>query len=63
MISKRIGGCHSLEGSYKDCYAMNLDHPYRLIIKPILNEKNELSKVEIVEIQEIIDYHNNKTKR
>ena len=58
LLSKRIGMCHSLSGNYKGCYGLNLDHPYRMIIKPkFTKDEKDLISVTIVSIEEIVDYH------
>ncbi|MDA3886973.1 MAG: plasmid maintenance system killer protein [Candidatus Delongbacteria bacterium] len=58
LLSKKVGMCHSLSGNYKGCYGLNLDHPYRMIIKPkFTKDEKELISVTIVSIEEIVDYH------
>ena len=47
----RLGRCHPLYGDRLGQYAMDLIHPYRLIFTQYGNT------VDIVEIQEIVDYH------
>ncbi len=51
MISTRLGRCHRLSGDRKDQYAVDLDHPFRLIFE-LFDDK-----IEIVELLEIVDYH------
>lgn len=51
LVKKRIGRCHPLYGDRLGQYAMDLIHPYRLIFTQYDNT------VDIVEIQEIVDYH------
>ena len=51
MIQCHIGRCHRLIGDREGQYALDLDHPYRLIFTQIGNE------IQIVEVQEIVDYH------
>jgi toxin HigB-1 len=51
MILFRIGRCHPLSGNRKGQFAMDLDHPYRLIF-----EKHG-EEIQIVHILEIVDYH------
>ena len=51
MIKYRIGNCHPLKGNRKNQYAVDLEHPFRLVFK-----KKE-SKIQIAHIIEIIDYH------
>lgn len=55
---------HPLKGNRKGQYALDLEHPKRLIIKPDNNPLPELpdggldlSKVTKVQVIEIIDYH------
>jgi proteic killer suppression protein len=51
LVSFGIGRCHQLSGNRKGEYAMDLVHPYRLIIEQV-NEK-----IEFVRIINIEDYH------
>ena len=51
LIFLRLGRCHPLYGDWLGQYAMDLIHPYRLIFTLYGNT------VDIVEIQEIVDYH------
>lgn len=51
LIYFSVGCCHPLQGKRKGQYAMDLVHPYRLIFM-----KKE-SKIEIVQMIEIVDYH------
>lgn len=51
LIFLRLGRCHALYGNRLGQYAMDLIHPYRLIFTQYGNT------VDIVEIQEIVDYH------
>ena len=51
LVKKRIGRCHPLYGDRLGQYAMDLIQPYRLIFTQYNNT------VDIVEIQEIVDYH------
>lgn len=46
-----IGRCHRLVGNRKGQYAMDLEHPLRLIFEVNGDE------IQIAEIQEIVDYH------
>ncbi|MEY8762495.1 MULTISPECIES: hypothetical protein [Clostridium] len=51
---------HQLEGARADEYAVDLVHPFRLVFKPILEKKGDINKLEcinIVRIEEVIDYH------
>lgn len=51
---------HRLKGKRSDEYAIDLVHPFRLVIKPILKENgdlNELETIDIVRIEEVTDYH------
>lgn len=59
----KIGRCHPLTGKYKGCYALDLDHPDRLIIRPV-NDKNldlsnikNLLSIDTIEVVEVVDYH------
>lgn len=51
MIQFRIGRCHALKGNRKGQYAVDLEHPYRLVFTKHGNE------IEIAHILEIVDYH------
>ena len=51
LICLRLGRCHPLYGARLGQYAMDLIHPYRLIFTQYGDT------VDIVEIQEIVDYH------
>lgn len=51
MVQYHIGRCHPLKGNRKGQYAMDLVHPYRLIIEQIGDE------IKIANIMEIVDYH------
>lgn len=51
LLESGIGRCHPLKGNKQGLYAMDLVHPFRLIIQP---QNSELS---IVQIMSIEDYH------
>jgi proteic killer suppression protein len=51
MIQFSIGRCHRLKGNKKDFYAMDLIHPYRLIIS------KDGAMVCCTKIEAIEDYH------
>ncbi len=51
LIYLQLGRCHPLYGDRLGQYAMDLVHPYRLIFIKYGNT------IDIVEIQEIVDYH------
>lgn len=48
---------HQLSGNYKNCFAIDLLHPYRLIIKPEDGETEDLRTITFVEIVTVEDYH------
>ena len=51
---------HRLEGLRSDEYAVDLVHPFRLVFKPILENHSDINKLEcinIIRIEEVIDYH------
>lgn len=51
---------HRLKGDRSDEYAIDLVHPFRLIIKPILEDEGDINKLEtinVVRIEEVTDYH------
>lgn len=56
--------CHELTQNRKGQLAVNLDHPYRLIFKPLnepipLNDDGGLdwSSITSIQILEVVDYH------
>lgn len=56
--------CHELTGNMKGLISLDLDHPYRLIIKPVNDPKPERAeggldwkKVTAIEIQGVEDTH------
>lgn len=51
MIQFQIGRCHSLKGSRKGQFAMDLVHPYRLVFKQVGDE------IQIANVIEIVNYH------
>lgn len=51
---------HQLQGKRADEYAVDLVHPYRLILRPLLDENvtiGELEHITVVKIEEVTDYH------
>jgi proteic killer suppression protein len=55
---------HELSGKLKGTYAINLDHPYRLLFVPYHDPLPELKgggidlgKVTLIQITSIVDYH------
>lgn len=62
-IQFKIGRCHPLTGNYKGCYALDLDHPDRLIIRPVNDKNLDLSNIknllliDTIEVVEVVDYH------
>lgn len=62
MVKFRIGRCHPLKGNLKGMYGLDLDHPDRLIIQPVIDKNMDVSKLNLHEIKEVIvwevkDYH------
>ena len=51
MIENHIGRCHRLQGNRSGQYAVDLEHPYRLIFS--VNGE----QIQIAKIEEIADYH------
>jgi proteic killer suppression protein len=56
--------CHLLRGNFKGCFALDIKHPFRMVIKPAhdpvpLKDNNEIdvAKVTKVELIFIGDYH------
>lgn len=65
MIQMRIGRCHSLEGDLEGLYALDLDHPDRLIIMPVIPTSMDKSRIDFSLVEEVIvmevkDYHGRK---
>lgn len=59
-------GLHRLKGSRSDEYSVYLVHPFRLILKPIVDSKGDLNKLElikVVSIEEVIDYHGKQKRK
>ena len=56
---------HKLEGMRNDQYAVDLVHPHRLVFKPILDDRNNIKKLElitVIRIEEVTDYHGKQKK-
>ena len=51
LLKFSIGRCHPLVGNRKGTYAMDLEHPYRLVFEKVDDEFH------VVQILEIKDYH------
>lgn len=51
LVNSHVGRCHLLTQDRKNQYAMDLEHPYRLIF---VRKENS---VEVVKVIEITDYH------
>lgn len=51
LILRHVGHCHRLTGDRAGQYAMDLAQPYRLIFL-VMGDC-----IQIVEVQEIVDYH------
>ena len=57
---------HKLEGSRKNEYVIDLVHPFRLVITPVLEgnaDVDSLSSVRIVRIEEVTDYHGKQKRK
>jgi proteic killer suppression protein len=57
---------HKLEGARKNEYAVDLIHPFRLIITPVLEEDADfanLSCIRVVRIEEVTDYHGKQKRK
>jgi len=56
---------HKLEGKRQNQYAVSLVHPFRLVFSAIAKEGVEiidLKEIEIVKIEEVVDYHGKKKR-
>ena len=73
LLEYKIGKCHSLKGNLQGKYGIWLDNPFRMIIEPIYEKEDcecqgactcsmDLSKIKIVDIVDIGDYHGKKKK-
>ncbi len=54
------GRFHELTGNRAGQWACDLDHPYRLIFKPLINNEGNIVGLiveQTVSIMEIVDYH------
>lgn len=47
---------HKLLGNYKNCWGIDLDKSYRLIVVPSQLDE-DLSKIKCIKIVDIVDYH------
>lgn len=57
---------HKLEGKRADEYAVDLVHPFRLVFKPILDNDGDINKLElinVISIEEVIDYHGKEKRK
>ncbi len=57
---------HKLEGNRSNEYAVDLVHPFRLVFTPILQNGIDIYKLDsinIVRIEEVIDYHGKQRKQ
>jgi len=58
MIKSKIGRCHSLTGNCKGKYALDLEHPLRMIIEPVFeSESRDVNDVVSISIIKMEDYH------
>lgn len=58
MVKYRVGRCHPLKGNLVGKFALDLEHPYRLIVEPIKDSSNTYG-IRIVRLLEVDDYHGN----
>ena len=58
MVKCRVGRCHPLKGNYQGKYALDLEHPLRMIIEPVFeSESKDINEVVFVSIVKMEDYH------
>jgi len=58
MVKCKVGRCHSLTGNLKGKYALDLEHPLRMIIEPVFeSESKDINEVVFVSIVKMEDYH------
>ncbi len=48
---------HLLSGDLKGCFAVDLKHPYRMIINPANGQIADLKSITSIQICDIMDYH------
>ena len=48
---------HKLSQNWKGCFAIDLKHPYRLILKPLNGNYLDYRSITEIKILTIIDYH------
>ena len=62
LLQSRIGNPHSLKGSRKGLYAVNVDKNKRLIVQPVSDDLSpeSLKKCKKVVIKGVEDYHGSK---
>ncbi len=60
-MNHRVGRCHPLKGNYQGKYALDLEHPLRMIIEPVFESENknikDINEVVIISIIKMEDYH------
>ena len=44
---------HALMGNYKECYSVDLKHPYRLIFNPVNGDVSDLRTVTEINIRQL----------
>lgn len=57
---------HPLKGQHNQEYAIDLVHPFRLVIRAIFDGKQnmiDLKEITIVRIEEVIDYHGKQKRK
>lgn len=57
MVEFMIGRCHPLTGDLKGKYALDLAHPFRLIVEPVNHDCSGEFEIKIVKLLEVKDYH------
>lgn len=48
---------HPLKGEYAGYFAVYINHPFRIVIKPLNGDKNDYKTITKIEIVGIRDYH------
>lgn len=48
---------HSLSNNWKNHYAVDVKHPYRLVLFPLNGLNKDLRSITSIKIAEMIDYH------
>ncbi len=48
---------HLLLGDFKGCFSVDIKHPYRIILKSLNGDVNDIKTISKIMIEKIMDYH------